>query len=65
LSRALDDCFSQAPHAPPGIGLLMATQWQGSLLWWSFDPRGKVERYVKDSLNRFVAAIITSEPAGS
>jgi AcrR family transcriptional regulator len=63
LSRALDDCFSQVPHAPPGIGLLMATQWQGSLLWWSFDPRGKVERYVEDSLKRFVAAIVTARPA--
>jgi AcrR family transcriptional regulator len=63
LSRALDDCFAGVPHAPPGIGLLMATQWQGSLLWWSFDPRGKVERYVEDSLKRFVSTIVTSRPA--
>jgi hypothetical protein len=25
LSRALDDCFAAVPHAPPGIGLLMAS----------------------------------------
>ena len=42
----------------PGIGLLMASQWQGSLLWWSFDPQGDVERFVEAGLRRFVAAII-------
>jgi len=65
LSSALEDCFSEIPHAPRGIGLLIASQWQGSLLWWSFEPQGDVERFVEDSLNRFVAAIVTSEPAGS
>jgi hypothetical protein len=35
----------------------MATQWQGALLWWSFDPRGRVEDYVEENLKRFVAAI--------
>jgi AcrR family transcriptional regulator len=65
LSRALDDCFAQIPRAPQGIGLLMASQWQGSLLWWSFDPQGEVESYVEENLKRFVAAIVVSEPAGS
>src|SRR5262245_13742073 len=41
LSRALDERFAGIPRTPQGIGLLMATHWQGSLLWWSFDPRGK------------------------
>jgi AcrR family transcriptional regulator len=58
VSTALEACFAQVPHAPRGIGLLMAAQWQGSLLWWSFDPKGDVERYVEDSLTRFVRAII-------
>jgi len=65
LSSALEDCFSQVPHAPPGIGLLIASQWQGSLLWWSFDPQGDLESFVEDSLKRFVSAIVTSQPAGS
>jgi hypothetical protein len=65
LSHALEDCFSQVPHAPRGVGLLMASQWQGSLLWWSFDPQGDVESFVEDSLNLFVSAIIKSGPAGS
>lgn len=65
LSRALDGCFGEVPGAPRGVGLLMATQWQGSLLWWSFDPQGVVDSFVEDSLRRFVAAIAPSEPAGS
>ena len=62
LSAALEECFAGVPHAPRGIGLLMAAQWQGSLLWWSFDPKGSVERYVEDSLTRFVTAVIPPEP---
>jgi AcrR family transcriptional regulator len=58
LTRALEDCFAAVPHAPQGIGLLMAAQWQGSVLWWSFDPKGKVEIYVEENLESFVSAII-------
>lgn len=57
LSRALDACFADIPHIPGGIGLLMASQWQGSLLWWGFDPRQSVESFVEDSLKRFVSAL--------
>ncbi len=63
LCQALEDCFSEVPRAPHGIGLLMAAQWQGSLLWWSFDPQGGVESFVEDGLKRFVAAILPSPPA--
>ena len=55
LSGALDERFAGIPAAPAGIGLMMAAQWQGSLLWWSFDPRVPVERFVEESLERFVA----------
>ena len=58
LTRALEDCFTAVPHAPRGIGLLMAAQWQGSVLWWSFDPKGRVENYVEDNLESFVSAIV-------
>jgi AcrR family transcriptional regulator len=58
LTRALEDCFTAVPHAPRGIGLLMAAQWQGSVLWWSFDPKGRVENYVEDNLDHFVSAIV-------
>jgi AcrR family transcriptional regulator len=58
LSRALEECFAETSRAPRGIGLLMATQWQGALLWWSFDPRGRVEDYVEETLKSFVSAVI-------
>jgi AcrR family transcriptional regulator len=63
LSHALEDCFAEVAQAPRGIGLLMASQWQGSLLLWSFEPQRSVEAFVEDSLRDFVAAIVTSAPA--
>lgn len=63
LTKALEDCFTTTPHAPPGIGLLMAAQWQGSVLWWSFDPKGRVEHHVEDNLEHFVSAIVGARPA--
>ena len=58
LSSALEACFADLPGTPPGIGLLLASHWQGSLLWWSFDPRGRVERFVEDSLLGFIDAVV-------
>lgn len=60
LCNALAACFAGTPGSPQDIGLLMASHWQGSLLWWSFDPTIEVAIYVEDSLNRFVAAITTA-----
>lgn len=54
LSRGLEACF---PEGPRGIGLLMASQWQGALIWWGFDPRGELAAFVEGELTRFVAAI--------
>ena len=58
LCEALSSCFPQNPGYPDGIGLLVATHWQGSLLWWSFDPKQKIEDYVKESLRGFIAKIV-------
>ncbi|WP_081158262.1 TetR family transcriptional regulator [Ensifer aridi] len=63
LSAAIEERFEGAPATPAGIGLMMAAQWQGALLWWSFDPRLPVTDFVKMSLERFVAAF-TEAPAG-
>ncbi|RUW20047.1 TetR/AcrR family transcriptional regulator [Mesorhizobium sp. M4B.F.Ca.ET.215.01.1.1] len=57
LSKVLVDCFAGMPGMPQDIGLLMASHWQGSLLWWSFDPEMELTAYVEHSLKRFVAAI--------
>jgi AcrR family transcriptional regulator len=61
LSKALDECFAGLPDAPDGVGLLMASQWQGSLLWWGFEPIMSVERHVEDGLRRFVKAAMQFE----
>jgi len=58
LCAALDRRFAEVPAAPPGVGLLLAAQWQGSLLWWGFDPQGPVEAFVDASLRRFVVALL-------
>jgi AcrR family transcriptional regulator len=58
LSSALDECFATTPRAPGGIGLLMAAQWQGALLWWSFDPRQEVEAYVEACLRQFLSVAV-------
>lgn len=58
LSDALEACFAAVPRAPSGIGMLMAAQWQGSLLWWGFDPASDLERFVDTQLRRFVSAIV-------
>ncbi|GAA4109686.1 TetR/AcrR family transcriptional regulator [Aminobacter aganoensis] len=62
LSAALDERFTDVATAPRGIGLLMASQWQGSLLWWGFDPQGKVQDFVAAGLRGFVSAVL-AEPA--
>ena len=55
LSGILDRCLGGRPD---GLGLMMAAQWQGALLWWSFEPQGAVEDFVEAQLRRFVAAVL-------
>ncbi len=62
LAEALDACFAGKPSAPKGIGLLMASQWQGSLLWWAFEPQERLDVYVEKSLRLFVAAVAGDKP---
>lgn len=57
LSRALDRCLDGVAGKPPGLGQLMAAQWQGALLWWSFEPRENVEDFVRQSLKQFLSAV--------
>lgn len=57
LCQALDACFADVPEAPEGVGLLLASHWQGSLVWWGFEPKGRVEAFVEETLERLVAAL--------
>ena len=62
LAAALEARFACEPAAPAGIGLMMASQWQGSLLWWAFEPDTDVAAAVEDGLRRFVAALAAPSP---
>jgi len=55
LSRILDHCLGGRSE---GLGLMMAAQWQGALLWWSFEPQGTVEDFVEAQLRQFAAAVL-------
>jgi AcrR family transcriptional regulator len=57
LSHALDECFALVPNAPEGIGSRLVAQWQGVLVWWSFDPQTDLAHFVDASLRRFVSAL--------
>ena len=63
LSRAIEDCFSDMSHAPPGIGLLLAAQWQGSLLWWSSTRRAMSSAMSRMGLRHFVSTVIPARRA--
>lgn len=63
LTRSLDDCFAGVPSAPHDIGLMMASVWQGALLWWGFDPKVDVTDFVEQNLERFVTAFAPSKVA--
>ncbi|ACP25726.1 putative TetR family transcriptional regulator [Sinorhizobium fredii NGR234] len=65
LSAALEERFGGVPAAPAGIGLMMAAQWQGALLWWSFDPCVPVTDFVEERLERFVATFAAEREAHS
>jgi AcrR family transcriptional regulator len=58
LSKALDDCFAAYAGRPKDMGLLTASHWQGSLLWWGFEPKEDLQRYVESSLKRFIAVML-------
>lgn len=64
LCSTLDECFASVPDLPEDVGLLLASQWQGAHMLWNFDPHGKVEDFVEESLNRLVAVLMASRPSG-
>ncbi len=61
LSAAITACFVATPGTPDNIGMLMASQWQGCLLWWGFNPKGPIDAHVRRSLEAFVAAVLPGQ----
>ncbi|CDZ43159.1 TetR/AcrR family transcriptional regulator [Neorhizobium galegae] len=58
ISTAITACFAATRGTPDNIGMLMASQWQGCLLWWGFNPAGPIDAHVRRSLEEFVAAVL-------
>lgn len=54
----LDSCLAGEPDAPPGAGAAVATYWQGTLLWWSFDPRVAVTEHVQREVSGFLGTLL-------
>lgn len=61
LCAALAARFAGISGAPANIGLLMASHWQGSLLWWGFEPHTRVDLSVRRSLEEFLAAVLSAK----
>ncbi|MER5673317.1 TetR/AcrR family transcriptional regulator [Pseudonocardia alni] len=60
LARVLDGCLD----GPPGSGAVLATYWQGTLLWWSFDPAVPVTEHVRRELTGFVTDVLQRARGG-
>lgn len=57
LINALDACFTDEPSAPVNVGSIVATYWQGTLLWWAFDPSQPIDVYVEAAMTEFISAL--------
>lgn len=58
IAGVLDGCLGAEPGAPPDVGTVVATYWQGTLLWWSFDPRRPVTEHVEQAVSEFIATVV-------
>ena len=57
LAKALGRRLSADPERQPVLGRLLASQWQGALIWWGFSREGTVSAYVLAELKAFIAAL--------
>jgi AcrR family transcriptional regulator len=48
---------TRLPDRGEAFAAAILDQWQGSLLWWSFDPEAKVEHYVERRLRSLLALV--------
>jgi AcrR family transcriptional regulator len=48
---------ARLPDRGEAFAAIILDQWQGSLLWWSFDPEEKVEHHVERRLRSFLALV--------
>jgi AcrR family transcriptional regulator len=48
---------ARLPERGEALAGVILDQWQGSLLWWSFDPEEKVEHHVERRLRSLLALV--------
>ena len=48
---------ARLPDRSQALAAVILDVWQGSLLWWSFDPARKVEHHVEDRLRNLLAIV--------
>lgn len=58
LSRALGRRLAADPARALQLGRLMASQWQGALIWWGFARTQTLGQFVAGELAAFVAVVV-------
>ena len=57
LAAALGRRLSDAAADQQRLGRLMASQWQGAVLWWGFSRDGSLTEHLRRELREWVSAI--------
>jgi AcrR family transcriptional regulator len=58
LAKALGRRLSEDPGRGLELGRLMASQWQGCVIWWGFCRRGSLRTYVKQELSSWCRVVL-------
>ena len=58
LARALGRRLSGDTERAEMLGRLMASQWQGCLIWWGFSREGALRSYVRRELTDWCRAVL-------
>ncbi len=58
LAQALGRRLTADEAAQRRLGRLMATQWQGALIWWGFEREGSVGEYVQKQLRNWCEVVL-------
>lgn len=61
LAAALGRRLSDDPQRQPVLGRLMASQWQGSQLWWAFERQGDPATVIGGELRRWCDVLLKAE----
>lgn len=57
LTAALGRRLAGEPARQAQLGRLMASQWQGALLWWAFSRKVSLRSYLRNELKTWLAAL--------